>query len=206
MVGEGVLMECLENERVSSVLCIGRNHSGKSHPKLEEFLVKDFFQLEHDDPNLMNFDACFYCAGISSVGMDEKEYNRITYDTTMHVAKILLELNPSMTFNFVSGANTDSSEKGKVMWSRVKGKTENALTALPFKGQYNFRPGLMKPAKGQTQLKGFNRYVAKLYPLLRLFFNGCSIQEIGKAMINSAIYGYHSNILEVSDIKSLAVK
>lgn len=206
MVGEGVLMECLENKQVSSVLYIGRKRSGKSHPKLEEFLIEDFFKIRELDTHPKPFDACFYCAGISSVGMTENEYSHITYDTTLHVANILLELNPSIIFVFVSGANTDSSEKGKVMWARVKGKTENALKAMPFKAQYNFRPALMKPTKGQVHIKGHNRYISILYPLLNLFFKSCTIQDIGKAMINAVRYGYPSNTLEVTDIKSLAHK
>ncbi|WP_316778541.1 epimerase [Pedobacter antarcticus] len=204
MVGEGVLMECMENPKVSSILYVGRRPSGKMHQKLTEYQIGDFFHLKKNDPKLSGYDACFYCAGTSSAGMNEKDYTLITLDTTLHFAKILLAQNPRMVFNFISGANTDSSEKGKIMWARVKGKAENALMSLPFKAEYNFRPGLMKPTKSQTQLKGFNKYSSMLYPLLNLFLEGCSIQDIGKAMINAVVTGYNKKVLEVPDIKLLA--
>jgi len=204
MVGEGVLMECLENSKVSSILHIGRKPLDKIHPKLTEYIISDFLKLKKDDLKLSGYDACFYCAGISSNGLNEEDYTRITFDTTLHFAKILLAQNQDMVFNFVSGASTDSSEKGKIMWARVKGKTENALMALSFKAEYNFRPGLMKPTKNQTQLKGYNKYIPKLYPILNLFLTGCYIQEIGKAMINAVNIGYSKKVLEVADIKLLA--
>jgi uncharacterized protein YbjT (DUF2867 family) len=203
MVGEGVLIECLDNKQVEQVLYVGRKASGKSHPKLKEYLVSDFLSLKSDS-QLSGYDACFYCAGISSVGMDEAQYTHITYDTTLHFAKVLLEQNPNLTFSFISGSHTDSSENGKVMWARVKGKTENALKALPFKAQYNFRPGLMKPDKTQTHLKGFNKYITLLYPVMGLFFTGCTVREIGRAMISVTQSGYSTNILEAVDIKKAA--
>jgi len=204
MVGEGVLIECLDNKQIEQVLYMGRKPSEKSHPKLKEYLVSDFLSLKSDDARLSGYDACFYCAGISSVGMDEAQYTHITYDTTLHFAKVLLDQNPNLTFNFISGSHTDSSENGKVMWARVKGKTENALKALPFKAQYNFRPGLMKPDKTQIHLKGFNKYITLLYPIIGLFFTGCTIREIGRAMISVTQNGYAQNILEAIDIKKAA--
>lgn len=204
MVGEGVLIECLNNKNIESVLYVGRKTSGRSHPKLTEYLVSDFLSLQSNDSRLTGYDACFYCAGISSVGMDEAEYAHITYDTTIHFAKAVLNQNPNLVFNFVSGFHTDSSEKGKVMWARVKGKTENALQRMPFRAQYSFRPGLMKPDKEQIHLKGFNKYIKFLYPVLGLFYTGCEIREIGCAMISTAQFGYSKKILEPIDIKKAA--
>lgn len=204
MVGEGVLIECLDNPQVESVLYVGRKASGKSHPKLKEYLIPDFLSLKIDDSRLAGYDACFYCAGISSVGMDEAQYKHITYDTTLHFAKVVLYQNQNLVFNFISGSHTDSTEKGKVMWARVKGKTENALQTLPFKGQYNFRPGLMKPDKTQTQLKGYNKYIPLFYPILGLFYTGCKTTEIGRAMIAVTQFGFSKKILEAVDIKKAA--
>lgn len=204
MVGEGVLIECLNNNEVKQVLYVGRKPSGKSHPKLKEYLVPDFLSLKSDDSQLSGYDGCFYCAGISSVGLDEAQYTQITYDTTLHFAKVLLAQNLNFTFNFISGAHTDSSENGKVMWARVKGKTENALQALPFKAQYNFRPGLMKPDKTQTQLKGYNKYIPLFSPILGLFYTGCTTREIGRAMILVTKIGFPKKILEAKDILTAA--
>lgn len=204
MVGEGVLLECLNNPKVSHILSVSRKPSGLQHPKLKEILVADFMQLTDDEKQLAGYDACFYCMGISSLGLDEKTYTHITYDTTLHFAGILNKLNPGLVFNFVSGKHTDSSEQGKVMWARVKGKTENALSRMFPNRQHNFRPGIMKPLKEQKNLKGYNRYVRILYPILSPFYPSCSIQAIGKAMINVSLKGHTGNILEVSDIKALA--
>lgn len=204
MVGEGVLIECLENNQIEAVLYVGRKPSGKSHPKLTEYLVSDFLSLKKDDTKLAGYDACFYCAGISSVGLDEAHYTYITYDTTIHFAEVLLNQNPNLVFNFISGSHTDSSENGKVMWARVKGKTENALQKMSFKAQYNFRPGLMKPDKTQVHLKGFNKYIKFLYPIMGLFYAGCETREIGRAMISTARFGFSKKILEAIDIKKAA--
>ncbi len=204
MVGEGVLIESLENNQVETVLYVGRKPSGKSHPKLTEYLVSDFLSLKSDDTKLAGYDACFYCAGISSVGLDEAQYTYITYDTTIHFAEVVLNQNPNLVFNFISGSHTDSSETGKVMWARVKGKTENALQRMPFKAQYNFRPGLMKPDQTQIHLKGFNKYIKFLYPIMGLFYTGCETREIGRAMISTARFGFSQKILEAIDIKKAA--
>ena len=144
MVGEGVLLECLEDPRVERVQSVSRRACGRSHPKLRELLVPDFRQLEAFESQLSSYDACFYCAGISSVGLKEPEYTVITLDTPLSFARTLLRLNPGMTLVHVSGSHTDSSERGKVMWARVKGKAENELLRLPFKGVYNVRPSLMR--------------------------------------------------------------
>ncbi|MDR6762704.1 uncharacterized protein YbjT (DUF2867 family) [Flavobacterium sp. 2755] len=204
MVGEGVLIECLENNQVEAVLYVGRKPSGKSHPKLSEYLVPDFLSLKSDDVKLAGYDACFYCAGISSVGLDEAQYTYITHDTTIHFAEVVLNQNPNLVFNFISGSHTDSSETGKVMWARVKGKTENALQKMSFKAQYNFRPGLMKPDPTQIHLKGFNKYIKFMYPIMGLFYTGCETREIGRAMISTARFGFSKKILEAIDIKKAA--
>src|SRR5262245_25512755 len=125
MVGEGVLLECLQNEHVSEILIVNRRHYDLAHPKLKELIVPDFFKIEDFSEKLNGYDACFYCAVISSVGVKEEKYTKVTFDTTLHFANVLLPLNPGMVFNFVTGSHTDSSEKGKLMWARVKGKTEN---------------------------------------------------------------------------------
>lgn len=203
MVGEGVLFECLENRNVEAVLIVNRRHYDLTHPKLKELLVSDFSRLEKFTDQLKGYDACFYCAGISSVGVKEDEYTRITFDTTLAFAKKLLELNPDIVFNFVTGSRTDSSEKGKIMWARVKGKTENALMALPFKGQYNFRPAIMKATKGQKNVKLLYKIVA---PLLAPFYpqKTLSLKQVGQAMINTVLKGYPKQVLEVNDIEDLA--
>jgi uncharacterized protein YbjT (DUF2867 family) len=204
MVGEGVLMECLQNSKITEVLAVGRKVSGMQHPKLKELVVNDFMQIDNFKESLSGYDACFYCAGISSVGLSEETYTHITYTTTMHFAEVLQRANPQLVFNFVSGGHTDSSEKGKVMWARVKGKTENALLKLFPGRQYNFRPALMKPTKGQKNFKGYNKSVKVVFPLLKLFFPSCTLQEIALAMINAAVKGYSKFTLEVADIKELA--
>src|SRR6478672_87863 len=149
MVGEGVLLECLAHPEVEMVLIVGRKPYNMNHSKLKELIVPDFLHLDMVEVRLSGYDACFYCAGVSAVGMKEAEYRRITYDTTLHFAKTLIKFNPNMVFDYVSGQSTDSSEKGRMMWARLKGMTENALMQLPFKGVFNFRPGLMKPTSGQ---------------------------------------------------------
>src|SRR6478609_8620396 len=203
MVGEGVLLECLQNKNVSQVLVVGRRSCGLSHPKMKELLVPDFMKLENYSEQLKGYDACFFCAGISSVGMNEKEYTHITYDTTLHFAKTLAAINPDMIFNYVSGLYTDSSEKGKMMWARVKGKTENDLMKLPFKGQYNFRPGFMKPFKEQKNVRWFFKPIIWIFPYI-LPSQSLTMSQVGKAMINTVLKGYPKQILEIEDIRELA--
>lgn len=203
MVGEGVLSECLSNPQVDQVLAVSRTpYEGVKNSKLNECIVPDFFHLEEVKDRLTGYDACFYCAGKSSVGMTEHDYTRITYDMVLSFAEVLLSLNPGMTFCHVSGTSTDGSEKGKVMWARVKGKAENALMKMPFKGVYNFRPALMKPSPGQKYLRGYNKIYPFLFPLLRLVMpnKACTVREIGQAMINCVLKGYPKHVLEVRDI------
>jgi uncharacterized protein YbjT (DUF2867 family) len=203
MVGEGVLFECLENKKVDEVLIINRKHYECHHPKLKELIIPDFFQLRNFSDNIQGYDACFFCAGISSVGMKEDKYRHITYDTTLSFAKTLLIYNPNMVFTYVSGSHTDSSEKGKLMWARVKGKTENDLMKLPFKAEYNFRPGVMLPFEEQKNWKSLYKFIAKAFKLF-VPKKVLTIQEVGKAMINSVIVGYPKPVLEIDDIKELA--
>ncbi len=174
-------------------------------PKLKEYIVPDFLNLKDDDENLKGYDACFFCAGVSSVGMKEAEYIRITYDTTIQFAKVLLHQNPEMTFIYVSGASTDSSEKGRMMWARVKGRTENALLKMPFKKVYNFRPGFMKITPGQKNALKLYKYVGWMYPFLKIILpnSTSTLKQVGMAMINSFIIGTDKQILEVPDINKL---
>jgi uncharacterized protein YbjT (DUF2867 family) len=206
MVGEGVMLECLAHPEVAEVLLVGRKAMGRVHPKLKELLVPDFMELASVTDQLRGYDGCFYCAGVSSVGMKEPEYTRVTYDVTLHFAEVLAELNPAMVFDYVSGAGTDSSEKGRVMWARVKGRTENALGRLGFRQVYNFRPGYIGATEGQRNVPSFYKYFALLIPVLyRVLPNhGCTMREVGLAMINSVLIGYPKQVLEVRDIKALA--
>ncbi len=203
MVGEGVLLECLQNPDITEVLTISRKHYELKHPKLKELLVPDFFELDKYAEQLKNYEACFYCAGISSVGLKEPEYTHITYDTTLAFANSLLAVNSNVQLCFISGAHTDSSEKGRIMWARVKGRTENELARLPFKAEYNFRPGGMLPFKGQKNSKAIYEFLVKI---IRVFSskNVITMHELGLAMINAAKIGYNKNVLEISDIKALA--
>jgi uncharacterized protein YbjT (DUF2867 family) len=206
MVGEGVLLECLAHPQISEVLSVSRKTTGMSHPKLKEYIVPDFLSLRDNDENLKDYDACFFCAGVSSVGMKEAEYSRATFDTTIHFAKVLVQQNPQMTFIYVSGSGTDSSERGRLMWARVKGKTENTLAKMPFKKVHNFRPGFMKPSPGQKNALKLYKYLGWMYPILKVVLpNGTStLQQVGQAMINSLITGSDKQILEVRDINKLA--
>ncbi|HVY41007.1 MAG TPA: NAD-dependent epimerase/dehydratase family protein [Polyangia bacterium] len=204
MVGEGVLLECLENPVVERVLSVSRRPSGHTHPKLTECLVSDFRDLAAVEGQLTGYDACFYCAGVSSIGMKEAEYTAIAYDTPLAFAGTLARLNPGMVLVHVTGAHTDGTEKGRVMWARVKGKAENALARLPFKAVYNFRPALMKPAPGQKNIKRSYRAALFFYPLLNLFFAGIPLREVGLAMINCVRFGAPKTVLEAKDIKEQA--
>lgn len=204
MVGEGVLMECLENPAVSEILSVSRKPSGKKHAKLKEYIVSDFLAINPNDENLKGYDACFFCAGISSVGMNEEDYTKITYETTLHFANAILNQNPEMAFNYVSGAHTDSTESGKVMWARVKGRIENSLKKLGFRAAYNFRPGFMKPVDGQVNVKWFFKPIIWLFPIL-VPSKSLTLHEVGRAMINVVKKGYPTSVLEIRDIKKLAI-
>ncbi|MFP9114706.1 epimerase [Flavobacterium sp. RHBU_3] len=203
MVGEGVLLDCLQNEKVSEILIIGRKAYRLQHPKVTELIVPDFFSLDAHADTITGYDACLFCAGISSAGMSEEKYTYITYDTTLAFAHSALKVNPNMTFNYISGLYTDGSEKGRIMWARVKGRTENALTKLPFKGVYNFRPGGMLPVKGQKNSKALYKGIVLI---IKLFSpkSILTLTELGRAMVNVSLLGYEKPVLEISDIKLMA--
>jgi len=205
MVGEGVLLECLSNPEVKQVLVINRKPGGVSHPKLREVIHADFFNLAPIEEQLVGYNACFFCLGVSSVGISKEEYKRVTYDLTLNVGQVLAKLNPDMAFCYVTGAGTDSSEQGGVAWARVKGATENALMKL-FKRAYMFRPGFMKATPGQKNIKSFYTYLAWMYPLGRRFYPAgfCTLQEVAQAMINVVSKNYPSQVVEVKDIVKLA--
>lgn len=200
MVGEGVLLHCLQSDEVSDVLIINRKPSGISHPKLGELLFGDFNKLADHSDRLTGFDACFYCAGVSSLGKSEADYTRITYDITLNFAKVLFAVNPGMVFNFVSGTLTKSD--GKQMWQRVKGRTEDKLMTLGFKGQYNFRPGFMEPVKGQKNVRWFFKPFIAIFPYL-LPKQSLTLHEVGQGMIHTVTLGYSKQVLEIGDIKIL---
>lgn len=204
MVGEGVLLECLESDSVEKVLAVSRKPTNHTHPKLEQLLLPDFRDTSEVEAKLTGYDACFYCAGVSSIGMSEADYTTISYDTPVAFATTLVRLNPSMVFTYVTGARTDSTEQGKTMWARVKGRAENALMRLPFKGVYNFRPGLMTPKPGQKHLKTSYRVALVFAPLLKLFFRALTLSQVGRAMIRCTQSGAPSQILEIGDIAALA--
>lgn len=206
MVGEGVLHECLNHPGVERVLALGRKPCGFTHPKLTEVVHADLYDLTAVEAQLTGYNACYFCLGTTSVGKKEDEYTRITYTLTISVAVTLCRLNPDMTFCYVSGSGTDSTEKGRTMWARVKGKTENDLARLPFKAVYNFRPGYMQPTKGLKNTLGYYRYISWAYPLLRTLFPRfvTTLAQLGRAMINATLKGYHARILEVKDILAVS--
>ncbi|MFI5163501.1 MAG: NAD-dependent epimerase/dehydratase family protein [Sphingobacteriales bacterium] len=206
MVGEGVLHEALQHPKVEAVLVVNRKSCGVVHPKLKEIIHPDFFDLKPIEEQLTGYDACFFCLGVSSVGMKEPEYYKLTYTLTLGFAETLAKQNLDMTFEYISGASTDSTEGGRSMWARVKGKTENDLAKLPFKKEYNFRPGYMHPTPGLKNTNKYYKYITWLYPILKVIApNSVStLKEMGLAMINAALMGYEKQILEVKDIKILA--
>jgi hypothetical protein len=206
MVGEGVLHVCLQQPGVESVLVINRKPCGITHPKLKEIIHADFYNLYAIENQLAGYNACFFCLGISSIGMKEPEYLQITYNLTMHVAETLCRINKDMTFCYISGAGTDSTEKGRSMWARVKGKTENDLMKLPFKAVYALRPGFIRPIKGLQQTHSFYKYIGWLFPIGRLLYakGFCTMEELALSMINLAQHGYTKKILEGNDIIAVA--
>ncbi len=206
MVGKGVLFECLEHDSIEEVLVIGRNELGMNHPKLKEIIHKDFTSFENIKDKLTGYDACFFCLGISAAGLKEEQYKKITYDFTMALAKTLLSLNSDMTFNFVSGVGTDSTEKGRAMWARVKGKTENDLLKLGFKNSFMFRPGAIIPERGIKSRTKMYQFIYDYFMWLVKLIKAISpdsvvtTTQIGQAMINSVFEGYTKDILEPVDI------
>jgi uncharacterized protein YbjT (DUF2867 family) len=206
MVGEGVLHKCLQHPEVKSVLVINRKPCGVKHPKLIEIIHSNFFDLSPIENHLAGYNACYFCAGVSSVGKKEEEYKHITYDLTLNFANTLLKLNSEMTFCYVSGVGTDSTEKGRSMWARVKGKTENDLLKLGFKDAYMFRPGYIQPTKGLKNAYKIYKFFTPFYPVLKTLFPKyvISLEELGKSMINVTLYGSEKKVLECRDISYLA--
>jgi uncharacterized protein YbjT (DUF2867 family) len=209
MVGQGVLRECLLDEKVELVTTIGRHKTGKTHPKLQEIEHQDLFDYSTIEAQLTGFDACFFCLGISSFGMKEKEYRHITYDLTLAAANALVKRNPGMVFTYVSGTGTDSTEKGRVMWARVKGETENALLRLPFKAAYMFRPGMIQALHGVKSKTKLYRMIyplfAPLFPILNALFphQMTTTEKIGRAMLWVVQHGAPKPILESRDFNGL---
>jgi uncharacterized protein YbjT (DUF2867 family) len=206
MVGQGVLLECVRDGEISDVLLVGRSASGLAGGKVRELVCGDLFDLSGVDADLTGFDACFFCLGVSAGGMSEAEYRRLTYQLTTSVARTLVRLNPGMVFEYVSGAGTDSTEKGRTMWARVKGQTENALLGMGFKGAYMFRPGVIVPMDGiKSKTKAYRFFYAILGPMLplvkRMFPKSVtSTRELGRAMIRVAKVGWESGVVEAGDI------
>jgi uncharacterized protein YbjT (DUF2867 family) len=210
MVGAGVLLECFADPHVTSVLVITRSPTGRSHPKLREVLHPDFFDFESLRADFTGCDACFFCLGITSLGLSEAAYTRVTYDIAMAAAREMVAANPRMTFCFVSGVGTDSTEKGRTMWARVKGKTENALLALGFKAAYMFRPGYIQPIGDVQSKTGWVQtaydIARPLYPLIHRLLpnNSTTTSNLGRAMIQVAATGYSKHVLYSTDFNTLA--
>jgi uncharacterized protein YbjT (DUF2867 family) len=210
MVGQGVLRECLRDAEIESVLAVGRTATGVTHAKLREIVRADLFHYADVEGQLRGYDACFFCLGVSSAGMTEANYRHLTYDLTLAAAETLAKLNPGMTFIYVSGMGTDSSERGRVMWARVKGATENALLRLPFAAAYMFRPGVIQPMHGEKSKTKLYRVMYLLTGfviplLLRVFPKYVTTTErIGSAMIEVAKHGAPKKLLETRDINALA--
>jgi uncharacterized protein YbjT (DUF2867 family) len=209
MIGQGVLRECLRDTDIEQVLAIGRHPTGQTDPKLRDIVLSNVEDLSSIEGQLSECHACLYCLGVSAVGMSEERYARVTHDLTLAVARTLLRLRPGMTFVYISGAGADSSEKGRVMWARVKGRTENALLKLPLGAAYLFRPGLIIPLHGiRSRTRWYRIFYAvtrPLNPLLRRFFPGAvtTTEQLGRAMLAITKRGYPRPILETRDINSM---
>jgi uncharacterized protein YbjT (DUF2867 family) len=206
MVGQGVLRECLLDPDIESVLAIGRSPIGRQHERLREIVRQDLFDYAPIEDQLLGYDSCFFCLGVSSAGMTEADYRHITFDLTIAAAQTLAKLNPNMTFIYISGAGTDSTESGRTMWARAKGQTENALLRLPFKAAYMFRPGYIQPLHGiKSKTNWYHALyaiVGPIYPLLQALFPKyvTTTEELGRAMIQVAKHGAPKQVLEVEDI------
>lgn len=204
MVGEGVLYECLHNNEVDEVLVVGRRSCGYSHPKLKEIVHANLYDLSSIESQLKDYNACYFCLGMSSVGVKEPEFTKVTYDLTIHFATTLSRLNPGMTFCYISGRGTN--ENGKLMWQRVKGKTETDLTKLPFRQVFNFRPGIIKATKGLKNILPLYKWMSWMLPIINTVSPGSVVtqKQIGDAMINVTLKGYEKKILEVKDIIAMS--
>jgi uncharacterized protein YbjT (DUF2867 family) len=209
MIGEGVLYECINHPEIEKITVITRKPTGYKHPMLTEIIHNDFSDVSALSEQLKGYNACYFCLGVTSIGKNEADYTRLTYALTLNFAETLAKLNRDMTFCYVSGAGTDSTEKGRTMWARVKGKTENDLMKLPFKQVYNFRPGGIEPflplRSSQTYYKTY-KYLKWLFAVMKVVTPGLivGLKELATAMINASLVGYSKNIVEISDIKQLA--
>lgn len=209
MIGQGVLRECLLDDRVTAVVVLTRVTTGQAHPKLREVLHQDYFHYEGLEERLRDVDACLFCLGVSSAGLSEAVYSRVTHDLTLALAQFLVALNPRMSFCYISGAGADSTERGRVMWARVKGRIENALLRLPFAGVYIFRPGAIQPLHGiQSRTPIYRllyRIIGPLLPLIqRLAPDAVTTTErLGQAMIQAGLWGAPKPLLEMQDINRL---
>jgi len=208
MVGNGILLVCLNHPDIEEILVINRRPLNTSHPKLKEIIHQDFFDLSQIENQLSGYDACFYCIGVTSPFIKESKYYEITHDLTIFFASRLIRINPSMTFCYISGLGADSQGKARFMQTRVKGQTEAGLSELPFKRVFSFRPGILKPVHGQKHVYKMYFMIMPFYPVFRLLFPGffLTLQELALAMIRSVETGYNALILEVKDIVSLAKK
>jgi uncharacterized protein YbjT (DUF2867 family) len=206
MVGEGVLHECLNDPRIGTITLLNRHSAGVIHPKVKEVVVTDLFAFTGNEPGLNKADACFYCLGATSIGKSEGDYTQLTYDLTLKIAKPLLKLNPDITFCYVSAKGTDNSEKGKTMWARVKGKTENELTKMGFRAFFAFRPFLLTPTRGLRNTHGFYKYITWLFPVGRMAYpeGFCTLRELALAMIHVGYQGYGKQIITPTDMVKLA--
>jgi uncharacterized protein YbjT (DUF2867 family) len=206
MVGEGVLHECILHPDVEKILIINRKASGTVHPKVKEIIHQDFFHLSSLRQELAGYNTCFFCLGVSSVGMDKKTYFNLTYNLTLNFAKTLADQNPAMVFCYISGAGTDSSEKGRIAWARVKGKTENDLMKLSFKSVYNFRPAMLESTPGLKNTLSYYKYFKWMIPIIKLVAPNAisTLNELGLAMIKVSRDGYPKHIIDVKDIHALA--
>lgn len=206
MVGEGVLHVALNHPEVEAVLIVNRSSIGISHPKLVEIIHADFFNLDPIANQLKGYDACLFCLGVSSVGMKEETYFKLTYTLTMQFAQTFLRENPNASFSYISGVATDSTEKGRSMWARVKGKTENDLIGMPFKATYCFRPGYLHPIQGMKHTHPYYAYIGWMYPFFKRFLSRytSTLEELGMAMLQATLKGYDKNIIEVKDILVLS--
>lgn len=206
MVGQGVLRECLLDPEVTQVLAIGRSAKGQPEEKLREIVHQNLFDFSAVESQLTELDACFFCLGVASSGMKEEDYRRVTYDITLAAAQTLVKMNPGMTFIYISGAGSDSTERGRTMWARVRGQTENALLRLPFKAVYIFRPAAIQPLHGITSKTAAYRIpyalLKPVLPLLRAMFPKyiTTTEKLGRAMLSVAKKGYSKKVLECADI------
>jgi uncharacterized protein YbjT (DUF2867 family) len=204
MIGEGILIECLNDARISEILSVSRRPSGKTHPKLKEYVVPEFLDLPENEPKFAGFDACFFCAGVSSVGMEKPLYEKLTYHTTMAFAKAIGNQS-QLSFVYVSGSGTDRTEKGRLHWARVKGKVENDLSKMAFKQTFGFRIGMMIPAEAQQYVLKYYNYLGWMSPLFKLVFPNMisTMRQVANAMIRVCSEGHERDVIFVKDIRKL---